>query len=157
NEKECYFGNMIELEKYQAGQYKKSGTGYNYFIPNKINDDWTWNNQQINKLLENAAIKIGELNSFSRLVHSIDLFIQLHVTKEAVVSSRIEGTQTRIDEALLQEDEISPERRDDWKEVHNYIKAINKAIRELEKLPISSRLIRQTHQTLLQSVRGERK
>src|SRR5690606_21284449 len=84
-----------------------------------------------------------------------DLFIQLHVTKEAVVSSRIEGTQIHIDEAFLDEEEISPERRNDWKEVNNYIKAINQAIQELEDLPISSRLIKQTHKTLLSSVRGE--
>jgi Fic family protein len=148
---------MIELEQYQSGQYEQSPTGYKYFVPIKINDNWTWNNQQINSLLEKAAIKLGELNSFARLVPNIDLFIKLHVTKEAVVSSRIEGTQTRIDEALLNEDEISPERKDDWKEVNNYIKALNKAIKDLEKLPISSRLIRQTHDTLLQSVRGEHK
>lgn len=148
---------MIELDKFQAGKYEKSPTGYKYFVPNKINDTWTWNNQQINSLLEKAAIKLGELNSFARLVPNIDLFIQLHVTKEAVISSRIEGTQTRIDEALLRENEISPERRDDWKEVTNYIKALNKAIDELDKLPVSSRLIRKTHRTLLQSVRGEHK
>ncbi len=148
---------MIDLENYQSGQYEKSPTGYTYFVPNKINDRWTWNNQQINSLLEKAAIQLGELNSFAKLVPNIDLFIRLHVTKEAVVSSRIEGTQTRIDEALLREDEISPERRDDWKEVHNYVQAMNIAIIKLDKLPISSRLIRQTHDTLLQSVRGEHK
>jgi len=148
---------MIELETYQAGQYEQSPTGYKYFVPNKVSSSWVWNNQQINTLLEKAAIRLGELNSFARLVPNIDLFIQLHVTKEAVVSSRIEGTQTKIDEALLNEEEISPERRDDWNEVHNYIKAINKAIKELEKLPISSRLIRKTHGILLNSVRGEHK
>jgi Fic family protein len=148
---------MIELEQFKSGQFVQSRTGYKFFVPNRINESWIWNNQQINSLLEKAAIKLGELNSFARLVPNIDLFIQLHVTKEAVVSSRIEGTQTRIDEALLGEDEISPERRDDWKEVKNYIKAMNQAINELEKLPISSRLIRQTHATLLASVRGEHK
>lgn len=148
---------MIELESFKSGQYQQSPTGYRFFVPNRVNDSWSWNNQQINSLLEKAAIKLGELNSFARLVPNIDLFIQLHVTKEAVVSSRIEGTQTRIDEALLREDDISPERRDDWKEVNNYIKALNQAIKELEKLPISSRLIRQTHDILLNSVRGEHK
>lgn len=100
---------------------------------------------------------MGELNSFSKLVPNIDLFIQLHVTKEAVISSRIEGTQTQMDEALLDEGEISPERKNDWKEVNNYIHALNKAISSLEKLPISTRLIKNTHAILLDSVRGEHK
>ena len=85
---------------YKAGWHEKSPTGYKYFVPGKVNDTWSWSNQQINNLLEKAAIRLGELNSFATLVPSIDLFIQLHVTKEAVVSSRIEGTQTRIEEAL---------------------------------------------------------
>jgi Fic family protein len=148
---------MIKLEDYIAGVYEKSSTGYSYFLPTIINDQWSWENQQINSLLEKAAIKLGELNSFSKLVPNIDLFIQMHVTKEAVISSRIEGTQTQIDEALLDEEEILPERRNDWKEVNNYIKALNGAIAELERLPISSRLIKQTHEILLDSVRGEHK
>ena len=147
---------MKEIEKFEAGHYE-AGCNYNYFVPNNINDEWKWEDPIIARLLEKAAIKLGELNSFSRLVPNIDLFIQLHVTKEAVVSSRIEGTQTRMDEALLPETEVNPERRNDWKEVNNYIVAINNAILELEHLPISSRLIRNIHRLLLDSVRGEHK
>lgn len=147
---------MIEIEKFKSGHYEQ-GIGYKYFVPSLINDEWTWSDPAINHLLEKAAIKLGELNSFSRLVPNIDLFIQLHVTKEAVISSRIEGTQTRIDEAILPKNEIRPERRDDWQEVQNYIHAINQAIKDLEKLPISSRLIKSTHKILLDSVRGEHK
>lgn len=146
----------ISLESYKAGEYKKSYK-YEYFMPTPINDRWQWLTPDINHLLENAAVKLGELNSFARLVPNIDLFIQLHVTKEAVVSSRIEGTQTNIDEALLPEEEITPERRNDWKEVNNYIKALSSAIEELRHLPISSRLLKQTHKVLLDSVRGEHK
>lgn len=62
-----------------------------------------------------------------------------------------------MDEALLPENEVKIERRDDWKEVRNYIKALNEAISCLEKLPISSRLIKTTHRLLLDSVRGEHK
>lgn len=148
---------MINLEKYVSGKQVKHPTGYTYFLPSAVNDSWIWEDQSINQLLEKAAIKLGELNSFSKLVPNIDLFIQLHVTKEAVVSSRIEGTQTQMDEALLEEDEISPERKNDWFEVKNYIKALNQAILELENLPISSRLIKKTHQILLESARGENK
>jgi Fic family protein len=148
---------MINLEKYESGKILKHPTGYAYFSPNFINDQWIWEDQSINQLLEKAAIKLGELNSYSRLVPNIDLFIQLHVTKEAVVSSRIEGTQTQMDEALLEEEEISPERKNDWLEVNNYVRAINLAITDLEKLPISSRLIKKTHEILLSSARGEHK
>ncbi len=147
---------MIQLEKYIAGRTEK-GTGYRYFVPNNVNEQWQWNSPEINLLLEKAAVKLGELNSYARLVSNIDLFIQLHVTKEAVVSSRIEGTQTSMDEALMPEDEISPERRNDWIEVNNYIRAMNTAIAELEKLPISSRLIKQTHRILMTNVRGKHK
>ncbi len=148
---------MIKLETFKAGIFEKGTTGYSWFVPEKINDTWNWNNPLLDSLLEKAALKLGELNAFSKLVPNIDLFIQLHVTKEAVVSSRIEGTQTKIDEAMLDEDEVFPERRNDWKEVNNYVKALNHAVAELESLPISSRLIKQTHAILLDSVRGEHK
>ncbi len=147
---------MKEFEKYSAGHFEK-GFGYQFFVPELINDAWSWRTPIINKLLEKAAIKLGELNSFARLVPNIELFIQLHVTKEAVASSRIEGTRTNMDEALLPIEEIKPERQNDWLEVKNYIAALNEAIVELQNLPISSRLLRKTHKKLLQSVRGEHK
>jgi Fic family protein len=146
---------MIEVENFKAGNLTKSTASYTYFLPTEINHPWGWKDQHINTLLETAAIKLGELNSFARLVPNIDLFIQLHVTKEAVVSSKIEGTQTNIDEALLSELDISPEKRNDWHEVRNYVHALNAAIEELERLPISSRLLKKTHKILLDSVRGE--
>lgn len=147
---------MIRLENYKSGHIEQ-GIGYKYFVPSLINDEWAWQDTTINNLLEKASLRLGELNSFSRLVPNIDLFIQLHVTKEAVLSSRIEGTQTHIDEALLPQTEVQEERRNDWQEVRNYVDAINDAIANLDRLPISSRLIRSTHKILLNSVRGAHK
>ena len=147
---------MIALESYLSGHYEQAA-GYKYFVPSRIDDEWTWNDPAISRLLERASRRLGELNSYSRFVPNIDLFILLHVTKEAVLSSRIEGTQTHMDEALLPQSEIREERRNDWQEVHNYIDAINDAIGKLDSLPISSRLIRSTHKRLLSSVRGEHK
>ena len=147
---------MIRLEDYKSGHIEQ-GIGYKFFVPSLINDEWTWQDASINTLLEKASLRLGELNSFSRLVPNIDLFIQLHVTKEAVLSSRIEGTQTHMDEALLPQTEVLEERRNDWQEVRNYVDAINDAVANLDRLPISSRLIRSTHKILLNSVRGEHK
>lgn len=147
---------MIELENYLSGHFEKN-MGYRFFVPSNINDEWIWRTPAINRLLERAAVKLGELNSFARLVPNIDLFIQLHVTKEAVVSSRIEGTQTNMDEAVLPFDEVKPEHRNDWLEVNNYIRALNESVQELKTLPVSSRLIKKTHQILLQRGRGEHK
>lgn len=146
----------IEVETFEAGHYEKI-SGYTYFVPTEVNGQWVWRTPTINKLLEKAAVKLGELNSFARLVPNIDLFIQLHVTKEAVLSSRIEGTKTNMDEAVLPEEEVNPEHRNDWKEVNNYVKALNSAIKNLDTLPISSRLLRHTHEILLTDARGEHK
>ncbi len=146
----------IIVEKFKAGFHEK-GSGYSFFVPGYINDIWLWTTPEINLLLEKAAVSLGQLNTFSKLVPDIDLFIQLHIAKEAVLSSRIEGTQTNMEEALLPEKEISPDHRQDWQEVRNYIRALNHAIHKLDKLPVSSRLIKETHEILLQSVRGETK
>ncbi len=148
---------MIQLEKYISGHFQKSHTGYQYFMPTKINDIWTWRDPKLTSLLEKAALELGKLNSFSSLVPNIDLFIQIHVATEAVISSRIEGTQTQIDEALMNEEEITSERKNDWREVNNYIKSLNTAIEQLQQLPISSRLLKNTHKILLDSVRGKHK
>jgi Fic family protein len=146
----------IQLEKYKSGHWLP-GAGYKYFLPTLTNTQWHWNDPTLNTLLEKASIRLGELNSFATLVPNIDLFIELHVTKEAVKSSRIEGTQTNIKEAILPEEEISPDRKLDWMEVRNYTQALNNAIRNLESFPLSSRLLKEAHQILLTGVRGEHK
>lgn len=146
----------MDMRDFVSGTYQP-GYRYKYFKPEPINHPWMWTDETINSLLETASRKLGELNSFSRLVPDTDMFIVMHIFKEAVVSSRIEGTRTNIEEALIDEKDIDPEKRDDWQEVNNYVKAMNGAMEELKTLPLSCRLIRDTHRILLSSGRGERK
>ena len=146
----------MNFSNFKAGTYRKQYQ-YKSFSPEKINMTWIWDDPALNVMLEQATRKLGELNAFTLIVPNIDLFIQMHIIKEANTSSKIEGTQTNIDEALLPEEEISIEKRDDWHEVQNYINALHYAINELEKLPISNRLLNETHKILMQGVRGEYK
>ncbi len=146
----------MNIKDFKAGSLQNGGH-YQYFMPASINHTFYWTDEALNELLEKAAIKLGELNSFARLVPDIRMFIIMHVYKEAVLSSRIEGTKTMLEEALLEEKDVDPEKRNDWKEVNNYAAAMNFAIDSLNKLPLSGRLIRDTHRILLQSVRGEHK
>lgn len=146
----------MNIADFVSGSYQK-GYQYQYFLPNPINHTFDWTDGTINELLERASLKLGELNSFSRFVPNIDMFIMMHIVKEAVDSSRIEGAQTNIDEALIAEKDLAPEKWDDQKEVKNYIAAMNNAIEELNTLPLSNRLIKNTHKILLSSARGEHK
>jgi len=146
----------MDIDDYQAGQYKQQYK-YRSFDPEAINHVWTFSNGDIQQLLSEADRALGELNAFSQLIPDIDFFVRMHIAKEATHSSRIEGTRTNMEEALLDERNIEPEKRDDWEEVQNYIEAINQAIGQLETLPLSNRLLKNTHQTLMQGVRGENK
>jgi Fic family protein len=146
----------MKFETFKAGHWQQRYQ-YKSFEPIPVNHEWLWEDPTINTLLEAANRALGELNAFSLIVPDIDLFIQMHVVKEAQTSSRIEGTQTGINEALMPEDQIQPEKRDDWREVRNYVSAVNAAIVELASLPLSNRLLKQTHAILMQGVRGEHK
>lgn len=146
----------MKFEAFKAGVWRKQYQCKS-FSPALINQNWVWDDPRINVLLEQATRALGELNAFSFIVPDVDIFIEMHITKEAQTSSRIEGTRTEIEEALMPEDAIAPENRDDWHEVRNYIAAMNMAVQELQHLPVSTRLLCQTHAILMRGVRGQGK
>ncbi|MGE5348020.1 MAG: Fic family protein [Actinomycetota bacterium] len=144
------------MKDFVAGKYINQGF-YKSFQPGLINRQWTLDDMEVIQLLSRADREPGRLDMYSDYIPDIDLFISMHVLKEATQSSRIEGTHTNIEEALKEREDIPPDKRDDWEEVQNYSFAMQAAIRELDNLPLSSRLIRETHKRLLQGVRGEKK
>lgn len=147
---------MIKIEAFKAGSFIKA-LDYKAFSPTKINGTWSWDDRELTRLAELATLRIGQLDAYAELVPNIDHFIRMYVAKEATVSSRIEGTQTNMEEVLLKERDIDPERKNDWKEVNNYVKAMKHSMDSLNKLPLSTRLLKQAHQILLTRARGEHK
>lgn len=143
-------------EEFKAGTWKQR-IEYKSFSPNKICVHWSFSDPSLLKLLSEADRYIGKADAFADIIPDLDFFIKMHITKEATVSSKIEGTQTTFQEALFKEEDLNPEKRDDWHEVHNYIEALNRAIEQMTRLPISNRLIKQTHKILLSGVRGKEK
>ena len=147
----------MKIEAFQPGTLHQQFQ-YRSFTPVEVNGPWTWESPEIHHLLAEANRHLGELNGLSLIVPDMDLFIGMHVVKEAQTSSRIEGTRTEMEEALQDDPgEIDPEKRDDWQEVRNYVAAMNNALASLERLPLSNRLLCEAHTTLMKGVRGEGK
>jgi Fic family protein len=146
----------MNLSRFKSGCFKQQYK-YKSFSPEKINHSFIWDDPSINTLLEKANIALGQLDSYTKIVPNVDIFVKMHILKEANTSSRIEGTNTEMDEALMSRENVVPEKRDDWEEVQNYVEAMNGAMSFLKDLPLSSRLIKKTHKILLQGVRGEAK
>ena len=144
------------MKSFQSGRYIQQGH-YKSFQPNPINRAWLLDNMELIQLLGQADRELGRLDMYSDYIPNIDLFIRMHVLKEATQSSKIEGTQTNMEEALLDKEDVALDKLDDWEEVQNYVAAMNEAIEKLQVLPFSARLIRETHRTLLQGVRGKNK
>ena len=144
------------MKNFIAGMYRQQRE-YESFSPSFVNHYFAWENRQIDLLVEQAAHLLGELNVYAEIVPDVDFSIPMSIAKEAIDSNLIEGTKTEIDEVVLPQTEIPPIRRDDWQEVQNYIEAMNFAIAELSRLPLSTRLLKDVHKILLSGVRGKHK
>lgn len=112
-------------KKFISGTFKQQ-LEYKSFSPSFINRSFIWEDTKINLLLEKANLELGKLESFSNFIPDIDFFISMHIGKEAIKSSKIEGTKTEFDELFLENEDIKTlEERNDIEEVKNYIAALN--------------------------------
>ena len=144
-----------DFKKDKSGKIVKAPRGYWAFVPNPLPPplELTWD-----LVLENshADRALSELAGVARTLPNPHLLINPFIRREAVLSSRIEGTQASLSDLLFFEASGQKEPQPpDVREVSNYVKALEYGLKRLEKLPVSLRLIREMHQRLMEDVRGE--
>ena len=147
------------MQRGLSGAYEVTSFGgevVRAFLPAALPPNPPVDLRRLQRSLERASIAIGRLDSVSALLPDTSLFIYTYVRKEAVLSSQIEGTQSSLSDLLLFELEEAPGVPfDDVVEVSNYVAALNLGLARLaEGMPVSSRLIREIHGTLLSRGRG---
>lgn len=141
----------------RAGRVVKTPTGYWAFVPAPLPPTIAYD-AGLALALSQADAALSELSGLGRYLPNPDLLIAPYVKREAVASSRIEGTQADLSDLLL--DEIEPKRTppgSDVMEVRNYVAALNVGLRRLGRLPLSGRLVRELHAVLMKDVRGQEK
>jgi Fic family protein len=128
--------------------------GYSSFIPHPLPPVFEWTHTLVNTLSRANHI-LGMLAREGIRLPNPYLFMRPFIVREAVSSSKIEGTQTTLVEVLAQDAGVPVERYpNDLKEVHNYILALDYGLTRLQKLPLSLRLIREIHEKLMQNIGG---
>jgi Fic family protein len=142
------------LDSRIPGRIVRSPEGYNAFIPDPLPPEIEWT-PEILRALSDADRALGRLAGEGARLPNPHLLLRPFVRREAVLSSRIEGTQATLGELLAAEAGASVERSpDDLREVANYVAALEHGVRRLETLPLSVRLIRELHALLMDGVRG---
>lgn len=125
------------------------------FVPNPLPPQLSL--EPLIGLIDQAAMQLGQLAGIGRTLTNPYLLIRPFQRKEAVASSNIEGTITSLSDLLMFEAGADEKGRPpDTREVYNYVRALEHAIRQLPKLPVSLRLIREVHDILLRNVRKHR-
>lgn len=141
-----------------SGELRTSLQGYLTFIPNDLPPHLNFSAELVGQITR-AERALGELHALSGMIPNVMLFIRPFMAREAVLSSRIEGTVTELDELLQAEADPQDDPNDssDRREVQNYLRALQLGLDRLQEIPLSLRLIREVHATLMQGVRGQEK
>jgi len=144
----------------RSGSFIMQLKGYKAFLPTTLPPDPPiTSDEELTFLLDQATLTVGKLSGLSSIIPDPELFVYLYVRKEALLSSQIEGTQCSLEDILNPDAEpisksTTPQ---DIEEVSNYVKAMNKGLARLSTLPVSTRLIKEIHTTLMTGVRGSNK
>jgi len=137
-----------------AGRLVTTAGGAAAFVPSPLPPalDLSW---ALLNTLTRAQGAVGHLRGIGRVLPSPHLLIQPFARREAVLSSRIEGTQASLGELLLFEVGTSAPERSDVREVANYVAALDYGFARINELPLSLRLIRELHGKLMEGMRGD--
>jgi Fic family protein len=128
--------------------------GFYSFIPTPIPRSLTLDSQTVLSLSE-ADTALGRLAGAGRLLPNPHILVEPYITREAVASSRIEGTQASMADVFqAAAGGGTPADGTDVREVRNYIEAMNRGLARLAELPLCLRLIREIHGVLMRGVRG---
>ena len=152
-----------EQKKLRIGKYLKNSTiageSFESYMPSKLPIDPPIDMEDIYPLLDKANASLGRLDGISLALPNPSLFLYMYVRKEAVLSSQIEGTQSSLSDLLLFENnqQSISSSIDDAAEVSSYVVATNYSIERLKTLPLSLRLIKETHKKLMNNSRGNNK
>ena len=144
----------MDIKQSSSGNIIKTLTGYNAFIPHPLPPEIKWDNALVGTLSRADHI-LGMLSREGSKLPNPHLLMKPFITREAVLSSKIEGTQATLSEILADEAGAQVNRSpDDLQEVRNYIRALTFGLKRLDDLPLSLRLIKEIHNELMQGVRG---
>jgi Fic family protein len=144
----------MDIQQSSSGKLIKSPTGINAYVPNPLPPTIEWTNQLVNSL-SRADYLLGKLAREGSKLPDPHLLMRPFITREAVLSSKIEGTHATIGEILAHNAGVSVKQNpDDLQEVQNYIVALDFGLKRLDDLPLSLRLIKEIHEQLMQGVRG---
>ncbi len=149
--------NPRDFDNAKSGRVIKAPTGYYAFIPGAIPRELDYQAEVV-RVLSLADRKMGNLEGLCRRLPNPYLLSGAYIRREAVLSSRIEGTQSTQSELYLFEmDPAEGPHTEDIKEVRNYVSALVYALKRRKELPLSLRFIREIHGELVQGVRGQEK
>jgi Fic family protein len=136
------------------GKWIQYPEGFKAFLPAPLPPKISWHLSLVRELSE-ADLALGRLAGEGGSLPNPHLLIRPFIRKEAVLSSKIEGTQATLGELLASEAGAVVDRSpEDLREVANYVVALEHGIKRLPQLPLSNRLIRELHGILLKDVRG---
>ncbi len=136
-----------------SGKLVRATGGYWAFVPNALPPAIEWDTELVAQISK-ADLAVGTLSGLGETLPNPHLLIYPFIRREAVLSSRIEGTQSSLSDLLLFE-ATQVEKQRDVKEVQNYVHAMEFGLKRLTELPLSLRFIRELHGILMEGVRGE--